>query len=314
MAPPTPIAPQERSRAYSQGMEQDTHLARLCCRAATPLARLSQRTGTTTADAGSVHDTQSSIGFSALFMRDQLLISRAAHSPIWLENKVFTRVAPGFPCAPDDGWSVPLWRSLPCLRRVVRGRELGGAQQFRLELMPQLQPQIPDPLCSALPGFLSTRGVTTPAIGIDLLVFVGEYRFKGTAMQVQFDDITGSERLWREIGEEELVHDACARDANRTLLFGSLMGGHHYSADHALRSDWHLWAVVETANHLTCLPVAGTDQGASADAPGQEGGRARCTLCLWSQRRTRPDQQALLPCHIVRRAAAGRVPVEVGAL
>ena len=54
-------------------------------------------TGTTTADAGSIHDAQASAGFSALLMLDQGLVSRTPQRPIGLESKVLTREAASFP-------------------------------------------------------------------------------------------------------------------------------------------------------------------------------------------------------------------------
>ena len=83
-----PISPEERSRTNLERMQQHAHLARHGSRATIPLALLAQRTGTTTADAGSIHDTQAAIGFSALLMRDQLLVGRTPQRPIRLEHKV----------------------------------------------------------------------------------------------------------------------------------------------------------------------------------------------------------------------------------
>jgi hypothetical protein len=68
--PPPPILPEKWLRTDSQGVQQDTDLARLFGDAAIPLTLLAQRTGATTANAGSIHHTQASIGFSALLMRD----------------------------------------------------------------------------------------------------------------------------------------------------------------------------------------------------------------------------------------------------
>jgi hypothetical protein len=54
----------------------------------------------------------------------------------------------------------------------------------------------------------------------------------------------------RQGGEEELVDDACTRDANRALLVGGWMSGHHHAAQHALGPHRHVWAVVEAAHDL----------------------------------------------------------------
>jgi hypothetical protein len=125
MNPSTPVTPEDWSRTDRHWVQQNTHLARLCCRAAIPLALLAQRTGTTTADAGSIHDTQSSIGFSALFMRDQLLGSLATQRPIGLESKVLAREAASASCAsPREGEHSP--RREPCVEE-----EVGEQQQIR---------------------------------------------------------------------------------------------------------------------------------------------------------------------------------------
>ena len=68
-------------------MQQPTSLARLCRRTAIPLTLLAQRTGTTTVNAGAIHHAQAAIGFSAVFMREQLLGSLATQRPIGLESK-----------------------------------------------------------------------------------------------------------------------------------------------------------------------------------------------------------------------------------
>lgn len=52
------------------------------------------------------------------------------------------------------------------------GSEFGDAQRLRLELMSQLQPQVPDPLGNALPGFLSPGRVAAPSVRVLLSVFV----------------------------------------------------------------------------------------------------------------------------------------------
>jgi hypothetical protein len=78
-------------------MQQHADLAWFCCGVALPLTLLTQRTGTTTANAGSIHHAQAAIDFSALFMRDQLLVSGTPLCPIGLESKVLTRKAACLP-------------------------------------------------------------------------------------------------------------------------------------------------------------------------------------------------------------------------
>jgi hypothetical protein len=50
--------------------------------------------------------------------------------------------------------------------------------------------------------------VTTPAIGVLLLVFIGQSGLEGAAMQVEFDNISSSEGLLRQVREEEFIDDA----------------------------------------------------------------------------------------------------------
>jgi hypothetical protein len=118
-------------------------------------------------------------------------------------------------------------------------------------LLLSINTQVPHPLGDQLPALLSPGRVAAPAIGINFLIFIRERRLKGTTMQVQLDDIGGSEGVLRQIREEEFVDDARTRDANRALLFTSWMGCHDHTARHALGSHRHLRAVVEAADHLT---------------------------------------------------------------
>ncbi len=55
--------------------------------------------------------------------------------------------------------------------------------------------QVPDPLTDDLPGLLPPGGVRAPAVWVEFLILIGKRRFKGTAMQIQFDDIRDGE--WR---------------------------------------------------------------------------------------------------------------------
>ena len=113
VVPTAPVSPEQGRRTDDERMQEHADLARLRISAAIPLALLAQRTGTTPADAGSIHDAQASIGFSALLMRDQLLGSRAPQRPIGLESKVLAREATSFPGGPH-------------LRRSIAGGRSGG--------------------------------------------------------------------------------------------------------------------------------------------------------------------------------------------
>ena len=93
-----PISPEQWCGADAKRMQQHADLAWFRGVAALPLALLPFRTGTTTADAGSVHDAQAPVSFSAVFMRGQFLICRASKRSIGLERKILTREATGLPC------------------------------------------------------------------------------------------------------------------------------------------------------------------------------------------------------------------------
>src|ERR1700694_5842571 len=138
------------------------------------------------------------------------------------------------------------------LTRRREGRsKLGGTQGSLLQVMPQFQAEVPHPLRHTLPGFLSPGRVAAPPIGVEFLILIGKRRLKGAAMQIHLNDVRCGGGALRQSGEEEFVHDPCTRDANRTLLVPSGMRCHHHAAQHALGSHGHLWAVVETAHHLT---------------------------------------------------------------
>src|SRR5690348_8658038 len=74
-------------------------------------------------------------------------------------------------------------------------------------------------------------------------------------MQIQLDDIRGSEPLLWQIREEEFVDYAFTCHANRTLLSALGMGCHHHAIQHPRRSNWYLRAVVETAHESTFRPL-----------------------------------------------------------
>lgn len=184
-----PVPPEQRGRAYRQGMEEHTDLAWFGCGVSTPLALLAQRTGTATANAGTIDHAQAPIGFSAVLMWEERAPSRATQRPIRLEGKVGPSKATSFPGRRDGRRSIPRGgrggRRYGCMlvRRWKSRRKFRGAHRFRCQLMSQLQAQVPGPLGDDLPGFLSPGRVRTPAVGIKLLIFVLQGCFKGAAVQ-----------------------------------------------------------------------------------------------------------------------------------
>ncbi len=92
-----PVTPEERKVANDKRVEQHTHLARFPSGFAIPLTLLAQGTGTTTAVTSPIHDAQAPVGFSALLMREKLLVSGATQRPIRLEGKVLAADSASFP-------------------------------------------------------------------------------------------------------------------------------------------------------------------------------------------------------------------------
>jgi len=83
-----PIVPEERGRTNLERMQQHTHLPRLRRSAAIPLTLLTQRTGAATAGPCSIHDAQTSIGFSTLLLDTKLLIGWTMKGAIWLDREI----------------------------------------------------------------------------------------------------------------------------------------------------------------------------------------------------------------------------------
>ena len=106
-----PIAPEERSRTNGKRMQQDADLARLCCRAAIPLALLAQRTRAALTNAGRVDHTQTPICFSTPLLRSERSPCWTAQRPIRLERKVSSREATRFPGRGSGRWTIARGRS-----------------------------------------------------------------------------------------------------------------------------------------------------------------------------------------------------------
>src|SRR5690242_3413331 len=198
-----PVVPQQWRGTHLHWMKEEAHLAWLPGLVAVPLTLLPQATGATICNPGSVDDTQTSSLLAAALAGKETLACRAPHCPVRLESKGFPCKAPGFPRSPNHRRPIALFRCLPCSGLGDSGSELRGAHRFRLERIPKLQAEVPDPLRDHLPAFLSPGGVTAPSVKIEFAVFIGKQRLESAPMQVQLDDIRGSERRLRHIGEEE---------------------------------------------------------------------------------------------------------------
>jgi len=92
--------------------------------------------------------------------------------------------------------------------------------------------------------------VAAPAIGVEFLILIGKRWFKGATMQIQFDHISSREGLLWQVAEKEFVDHTRPRDANGTLLLGSLMSGHDHTAGDAFSPYRHFGTIVEVASHL----------------------------------------------------------------
>ena len=115
--------------------------------------------------------------------------------------------------------------------------------------MAQFQAQIPHPLTDDLPGLLAASGMTTPAIGVLLQVFVGQSVFKRAAMQIQRHHIGSRKAALRQIGQEEFVDHAGAGHTDPTPGCPGRMGRYDDPASHAFRPQREIRTVVEGAHH-----------------------------------------------------------------
>jgi hypothetical protein len=187
-------------------MEQEADLARLRGSAAIPLTLLTQRTRAAVANAGRIQHAQATIGFSTPLLGMKRLSCGTTQRSVGLERKVLTRKAPRFPGAGCGRRAIPRCGSAGGGSLLARlrdgGSKLGRAHRSRLDLSPHLQPQVPHPLAHDAPCLSAVSGVTTPPIRVNLLLFVKKLRFKGAAMQIQFDHLASGEGLLWQIREE----------------------------------------------------------------------------------------------------------------
>lgn len=107
MLPSAPITPLQRGWIDNERMQEYAHLAWLRGLAAIPLTLLAQRARAATANAGSIHDAQASIGFSTPLLGDQRAPCWTAERPIGLERKVLPREAASFPGSGRSRWTIP---------------------------------------------------------------------------------------------------------------------------------------------------------------------------------------------------------------
>jgi hypothetical protein len=107
LVPSGPVSPEKRRDADQQRVKQDTHLAWFGSGAPIPLTLLPQRARATRTNAGGIDHPQTAVMLSPVFMGSQDVACWAAKSSIWLEGKIGSREAVGFPGGRGGGWSIP---------------------------------------------------------------------------------------------------------------------------------------------------------------------------------------------------------------
>src|SRR6266566_5252789 len=145
-----PIPPEQRRRSHRERMQQQTDPTWLCRLRAVPLTLLAQGTYTTVCNPGGVEHPQRAIVLGALLGRVQRLACWTTQCPVGLEGKVLSREAASFPGGGGGGWAIARRGSrrvgsLLLDRRDSRSK-LGRAHGGRLQLMSQIQAQVPHPL------------------------------------------------------------------------------------------------------------------------------------------------------------------------
>ncbi len=151
----TPVLPEKWLTPDAERMQEHTDLARLFGGAPIPLALLTQLTGTTTANAGGIHQPQAPLSLLPPLLERERAACWTAQGPIGLERKILSSEATRFPGRGRGGWTISRGRSscgrtrgsLRVLRRDGRSK-LGDAHGRWFQLMPQFQPEVPDPLKS----------------------------------------------------------------------------------------------------------------------------------------------------------------------
>ena len=219
--------------------------------AAVPLTALSQVTRATIADPGSIEHAQALIRFSTLFGGRKLRSGGTAQGAIRLERKVSARETALFPVLTRFCRSIALCggRSVGRLGgyRGESWRKLGGPHWLRLELVAQLQAQIPDPLGNDLPALLPPGSMRAPTVGILFLILVREGRFKRAAMEVERHDICSGESPWWQRRQKQFIDHACTGAAHPTLQLARWMGCHHDPARLPFGAEGQQRTIIEGA-------------------------------------------------------------------
>ena len=76
-----------------------------------------------------------------------------------------------------------------------------------MQLLAQLQAEVPDPLADDLLALLAPGRVTAPTGGILFLIFIGQGTFEGATMEVEGDHIGSCKSALRQVRQEEFVDE-----------------------------------------------------------------------------------------------------------
>jgi hypothetical protein len=155
-----PVPPEQRCGTSRERVQQATSPTGLGGRFPMPLALLAQRAAATIANSGTVEYAQTAVSEALLLGGAQLLARWTGKPPIGLESEILPGETTRDPAQGDRRFAIALHRCL--LRRGLSDRRDGGSKLRRArgswrELMPQIQPEVPDPLGDDLPGFLESR-------------------------------------------------------------------------------------------------------------------------------------------------------------
>lgn len=100
------------------------------------------------------------------------------------------RVPPSFPGTSNNGRPVALCRRLPSFGLVESRSELGGTHRLWLEMMPQFQPEVPDPLsnqgANSADEWIWTEESTILVMEVSLLEKQWFFSFKETILGQTF--------------------------------------------------------------------------------------------------------------------------------
>jgi hypothetical protein len=145
-----PVLPEHRRRAHRERMQPQTDPTRLCRLSSVPLTLLAQGADTTVSNPGGVEYPQRAILLGALLARVQRLACWTPQCSVGLEGKVLSREAASFPGGSGSGWAIARRGSRrvgsPLLDRRDGRSKLSRAHRGRLQLMSQVQAQVPHPL------------------------------------------------------------------------------------------------------------------------------------------------------------------------